>query len=143
MKKTYLLLFFLSASWVTGAQNLQSFYEGRKYGFKDASSGKIIIKPKYDQIRNYSNGLVEVKLNDKYGLVDFRGIEVAPTVYDIISRMHEEMARVERNGYYGYIDETGREIISCKYTMAIEFSQGIGIVRLAGKWGVLTKQVRK
>ncbi|MGL4375735.1 MAG: WG repeat-containing protein, partial [Microcoleaceae cyanobacterium] len=37
-----------------------------KWGFID-KNGKVIVKPKYDEVRNFSEGLAAVKIGNKLG----------------------------------------------------------------------------
>lgn len=43
-----------------------------KWGFVD-KNGEIVIKPKYDDARSFSNGLAAVKISDKWGFIDTSG----------------------------------------------------------------------
>ncbi|ECC1273812.1 WG repeat-containing protein, partial [Campylobacter coli] len=54
-----------------------------RWGFIDRS-GKFVIKPKFDSIWDFSEGLAKVKLNGKYGFIDKSGkIVIEPKFDDI------------------------------------------------------------
>ncbi|MGJ8958557.1 WG repeat-containing protein [Campylobacter coli] len=47
-------------------------------------SGKFVIKPKFDSIWSFREGLAKVELNGKYGLIDKSGkIVIEPKFDDI------------------------------------------------------------
>jgi hypothetical protein len=117
MKKIYLFVFILLANFSLSAQDLRIFALGDKYGIIDAATNKIIVEAKYDKIESFYNNLLELKLNKKFGIINYQGIEIAAVIYDYIALLKEDMALAERNGFYGYIDTLGREIITCKYNL--------------------------
>ncbi|EPS6017597.1 WG repeat-containing protein [Campylobacter coli] len=47
-------------------------------------SGKFVIKPKFDSIWDFSEGLAKVKLNGKYGFIDKSGKIIAKPKFDDI-----------------------------------------------------------
>lgn len=61
-----------------------------------------------------SSHVLAVK-NEKWGLVDSRGLECTPCVYDHIGYFRKGYAKVKRDGKWGYLDELGKEIVECKY----------------------------
>ena len=70
---------------------------------------------KYDEIIYFGDGLVTVKLNDKYGFIDKTGSEVIPAKYDDAWRFVNGLAEVELDGKHGFIDKTGNEVVPVKY----------------------------
>ncbi|EQC2648382.1 WG repeat-containing protein, partial [Campylobacter coli] len=54
-----------------------------KWGFID-KNGEFVIKPKFDSIWSFREGLAKVGLNGKYGLIDKSGkIVIEPKFDDI------------------------------------------------------------
>ena len=92
---------------------------------------------KYSYIFSYSDGLAEVKLNDKYGIIGKGGQEIVPCIYDYISDVGEEQMLVEMNGNYGFIDRNGNEITPCKYVDAKSFYEERACVKFNEKWGFI------
>ena len=92
----------------------------------------------YDNVGYYfSNGLIEVRKDDKYGLADTTGKEVIPPTYDIIYGFNEGLAQVKKDGKYGFVDQTGKEVVPLKYDIStsLEFNEGFARVVKDGKWG--------
>lgn len=110
-----------------------------KYGFKLKTIGEIVISFKYDDVGSFSNGLAEVKLNNKWGYVDKTGKEITPLKYDGVERFFAGLARVRLNTKYGFIDNAGKEIIPLKYDEAGVNFIGLSRVKLNGKWGYIDK----
>ena len=110
-----------------------------KLGFKLKSTRETIIPAIYDNVGSLCEGLVAVKLNDKWGFVDKTGEEVIPLKYDYVDSFSEGMAKVELNDKNGYIDKKGKEVIPLMYDSAGYFSEGLAEVELKGKWGYIDK----
>ena len=110
-----------------------------KLGFKLKSTRETIIPAIYDNVGSLCEGLVAVKLNDKWGFVDKAGEEVISLKYDHVDSFRESLARVELNGKYGFIDKTGKEVIPLMYDSAGYFIEGLAKVKSNGKWGLIDK----
>ena len=114
-----------------------------KYGFADGN-GNIVIPLKYDDAKDFSEGLASVKLNGKWGYIDKSGNEVIPLKYNEADNFSEGLAAVKLDGKRGildrkcgFIDKNGNVVIPFKYDDAEDFSEGIAIVKLDGKCGIL------
>ncbi|EAI7263009.1 WG repeat-containing protein, partial [Campylobacter lari] len=89
-----------------------------KWGFID-KNGDFIIKPQYDEVRDFHNGLSVVKFNDKYGFINKNGDFIIKPQFDYIGNFKKGLAIV---GYginlfdcnaekYGFIKENGKILI--------------------------------
>ena len=63
----------------------------------------------YDYVHEYSEGLAEVRLNDKWGFIDKSGTEIIPCKYDWAEGFSEGRAKVKLNGKQGYVNKSGVE----------------------------------
>ena len=113
------------------------------YSFQDEKTGKwgykcrrqVVIPAIYDETSCdcFSEGLAAVKLNDKYGYIDWKGTIVIPTVYEEANNFVNNMALVKLNGKMGCIDRSGNIIIPLLYDYFSDFSEGLAVVRAGDK----------
>ena len=101
--------------------------------------GKVVISFKYDDVWDFSEGLVAVELNGKWGFIDKSGNEVVPLKYDWAGSFSEGLAPVRLNGKYGYINKSGKLVLPLKYEGAWDFREGLAPVELSGMWGYINK----
>ncbi|HCE43623.1 MAG TPA: hypothetical protein DET40_08750 [Lentisphaeria bacterium] len=110
-----------------------------KWGFID-KTGAVVIKPEFDQIRNFSEGYAKVKLNGKWGYIDKSGKIVIEPQFDNAGEFHEGMAQVKINNAWGYIDKSGEIIIKPTFTYAAgNFSEGLAVANDGDKFGFIDK----
>ena len=88
-----------------------------KYGLADAS-GKIIQRPKYDEILfKNQNGLIRVKKDAKIGFLNLKGMEVLTPKYSDIENPSDGLIKVKADGLYGFLNaNTLKEVTPCVYT---------------------------
>ena len=101
--------------------------------------GKVVISFKYDDVWDFSEGLVAVELNGKWGFIDKSGNEVVPLKYDWAGSFSEGLAPVGLSGMWGYINKSGKLVLPLKYDWAGSFSEGLAPVELSGMRGYINK----
>lgn len=104
---------------------------------KFSSTARLLLK--YDYVGLFSEDLVKVTLNGKWGIIGKNGKEIILPKYDDIYSLSEGFASVSLNGKYGLIDKNGTEITLPKYDEADLFSEDLARVRLNGKEGFIDK----
>lgn len=72
-----------------------------------AKIGKEVIPLKYDYADTFSEDLVLVEKNGKYGYIDKTGNVIIPFQYDDALCFSENLAVVVKDEKWGYIDKTG------------------------------------
>jgi hypothetical protein len=123
-----------------GQSNKWGLTEVRKQGLVGYvdESGKEVIPCKYQSAGDFSEDVVNVRLNNKWGYIEASGRQVIPHAYDIGLEFTEGLARVAiREGsayYFGFIDKKGKVVIPLIYTDAKDFQGGVAEVLLDGKW---------
>lgn len=89
----------------------------------------IIIAPKFEKVRGFSDGLAAVKQKGKWGYVDVKGnIAIAP-IYLNVRDFHEGMAAVKTEKGWGFVNKENKLIIADKYFDALDFSEGLAAVK--------------
>jgi hypothetical protein len=74
------------------------------------------LSSKYDFIGTFSDGSAIVR-NYKYGLIDYKGNEVAECKYDSIGDLASNIRIAILSGAYGAITNRGKTIIPYEYDM--------------------------
>lgn len=109
-----------------------------RIGYID-NTGKVIIRPQFDEAWNFSEGLAPVRVDDKWGYIDETGkIVIAPQFFQV-SSFKEGLACVgaffksgpvnDRVGNYGYIDKSGKFVIKPQFGVAFDFSDGLAQIQ--------------
>lgn len=115
------ILFTLATlSYHSFGQNLKRAQSKGKWGFV-TRTGKSVIPLKYDDAKDFSNGLAAVKLYGKWGFIDNTDKEIVPIRYDAVELFSDArfskglLIVVQLNNKWGCIDEVGEIIvpISC------------------------------
>lgn len=97
-------------------QELIAYEENGKFGYQD-SIGNIIITPKYDYVKDFSQGFARVNIGGSYHVT-----EGGYTYF--------------KGGKWGVIDRTGKEITPIKYDKIHDFSEGCARVNIGGNFEV-------
>lgn len=99
-----------------------------------------VIDEKYDPVDLISDdfslafNLIKVRLKGKFGMIDFKGNELAPCIYDLIEPFQDGIAKVKISNGYGFIDERGNTVLQCKYAEAYTCGNGFVRVMKNGDW---------
>ena len=94
-----------------------------KFTFID-KAGRPIANGKFDDARNFAEGLAPVQKNGRWGFIDKNGaLAVAPRFEDA-QPFSDGLALVQVNGSYGYIDHQGKLVIPPWFQYADDFSDG-------------------
>lgn len=109
----------------------------RKYGFSDRF-GKVVIKPIYDNVGIFSDGLCPVQINEKFGVIDKTGKLVIPAIYDHLGQSFEEK-RISffLDGKCGVLDEQGNVVIQPTYNRIYPFKNGFAVTQQGIKYGFI------
>jgi hypothetical protein len=115
----------------TSKEEVTIISKNNKFGLQNAA-GKIILKPTYDEIQPFSEGLACVSIlqknERKYGYIDQTGKLVIATQFTLAGSFSEGKAPVNARAKWGYIDKIGTFIIQPQFNSAMPFSSGIAIV---------------
>jgi hypothetical protein len=75
--------------------------------------------------------------NGKYGLIDWKGTEICPCIYDSIYPLYKNNRFVIQNKKIGMVDSKGKIIIKCLYVDFIEYYSNYIPLKLNNKWGFI------
>lgn len=140
MNARYIILLF---SLLIGLQQATSqtvlrarIKQNEKWGVID-DKGKFIVKPKYEHISEYSEGLAEVRIAGKSGYIDQNGKLVISAAFNHAGLFNNGLAPVASGDSSYYIDRKGKRTLPGKYEDADIFSSGLAAVKQNGKWGYI------
>lgn len=80
-----------------------------KWGFVD-SNGNPICDFVYDEVRDFSEGIAAVRVNDKWGYINEQGVEICEIRYDAVGDFQSKLGVVEKEGKKCYLNLEGNEV---------------------------------
>lgn len=99
-----------------------------------------LIKPKYEDASDFSEGLAAVQVNGKWGFINKQDKMIiqpqfeCPLSYKL--EFHEGLAAVHKNGNWGFIDKNGNTVIDYKFRYRTDFKDGIALVMTKSLFGI-------
>lgn len=103
------------------------------YGFINDKS-EIKIEAKYNEARNFKQGLALVKENNLYGFINDQNNYIIKNKYKELNEFYEERASFKgQNGLYGYINLRGEVAIEPQYLYAGNFNNSLAVVKYTPK----------
>jgi hypothetical protein len=118
----------------------QDSYSEKKYGFIDSFDNNIKIYPIWDNVRNFSNGLAAVSLNNYWGFIDKIGNVIIPFIYEDVKDFHDGLTGVKSNGLWYVIDKNHEFINNESYSNVGEYNSGLlNVCTLASGWVYISK----
>ncbi len=124
----------------SGAQenSLLPIHKNGKAGYIDGN-GKVVIPLRFDEARNFSEGLAPVRVSDDWGYIDQTGKLVIKPQFFQADSFSEGIASVgvwfprkqvidSQVGFYSYSDKTGKLITKKQFGVAFDFSEGVAQV---------------
>jgi hypothetical protein len=111
---------------------------GKKSGYMNRA-GRVVIKPEWDDVLFWREGLVSVFREHKGGFIDKTGKVAISPEWEAVGPFHEGLAPVQRKGKWGVIDKTGKVVIELQWEDVIGFHRGLAGVKRNGRWGFIDK----
>ena len=134
--KFLLLAATLGFTTIAFAQNVIRFYQGGKVGYKNKTTGEIVVPPNYTAGSEMMPDNTALVLEGrKRGFINDKGEVIIPFMYDDASVFFEGLARVMKEGKHGYINIKNETVIPFVYEFADDFKNGMARVQKDGKYG--------
>lgn len=112
--------------------------KNHQYEYVDFANMMPVFQDKeYVSALLFQDGLAQVGIGDKWGVIDMLGQIVAPVIYDLLYPFSDGLAVAKFNGKYGAIDKFGNVIVPCIYDYVHPFTEGRAITKLNSKYGIV------
>jgi len=122
----------------------QEIIDGKKVKGLVNKKGKIISKPKYQEIYFINDKeFYAVKNGNKYGFINKLGEEIIPIIYDKIGfNINENLIPVVKDGKWGFINRKNETKIPFEYNEANAFLNGLAFVKKEELYGCIDTKNR-
>jgi len=121
------------------AQTIYYDNDSKLYGIIN-STGVVVLKPTYSDMRLFEYGLSKFQINGKWGLIDEKGkVVVKPafeTTYDF-GALNEGLIAVQKNKKWGYTNLNNQMIVDFIYDWTMQFCNGKAWVKLNEKYNFI------
>ena len=106
----------------------------------------FVIEPQYQAAKDFHEGLAAVKLEDRWGYIDYLGRVAIPIVHrafeagdfsDGFAFVGDHYIDTEGNPAFVRIDPDTDERTEKFFTDGLPFSQGLAAVQVGGQWGYI------
>jgi len=118
-------------------------YESPKYKWGYLTEdGKLAVEDKYDDLREFNEGLAAMSTGGLWGFIDKFGRVMIPARYRTVKTYTEEIAVTQDlNGFFHLIKATGEHIgDSLKYDDVSKFQEGKSVVNRDYLFGFIDKE---
>ena len=108
-------------------------------------SGQALLMPVFDDIilNSIKNGVIIIKMNNKYGAYNTYGKKIIDIKYDLIDEFKEGIGYIEVDSKYGFVDQSGNIIIPVKYPIIKGkrpyFQKGFVAINNNNRWALFGK----
>lgn len=103
-----------------------------------AAAQSVAIKPQFQSVGHFHNGLAPAQENDRWGFIDTGGKWIIAPRYEGVLRGGNGRFGIRENGRWGFIDASGEVIVPPSYDEALPFSNGVAAVKSGGLWGFIS-----
>ncbi len=133
-----LLLIPISQSHLLAQNWIAIAAQKEKMGFVD-ETGKWKIKPDFDEVTGFQNGLAAVKSGAYWGYIDNRGNTVISPQFDQATPFYnKQFALVTTNSAKSYINRKGELLLESSYGLVI-FNEDLAPFEMNDKFGFINK----
>lgn len=109
-----------------------------QWGYIDRT-GKWIIRPQFDHVHPFHDGVAQVINSRSEFLVDKSGKPLGLSCEGLSDPPFQEGFALVENapGRFWFVDKSGKRICPQNFEAALQFSEGLAPVKTAGKWGFI------
>lgn len=126
-----------------GLDRLLKFKEGRglmrdkKYRFYYITENAGTYSGYFQKARAFSHGVAVVQIDNKWGIINQRGIALVPPKYDKIGQFENGYAKVKINNFSGLASVDGKQVTSADFELISYAGNGLFRAEKGGQVGYL------
>lgn len=121
-----------AAEWLADYKEPQN-----KWGYID-TKGNVLVEIKYDDVRDFKNGIAIVNYKGKWGYIDAKGSEIIKPSFLDAHEFDGNLALVQSfDKKYFYIDRTGKKQFDCPAMNCADFKKGYALFNENGVFGIV------
>ncbi len=91
----------------------------------------------YDEAGNFDNGFAFVRINEKWGVINHKGVLIISPKYEKIERVSDGLVKVKINRLHGVYNVTGNSVLPVSYEYIRKVPGGLIRVEQGGNLGYL------
>ena len=108
--------------------------EGGKWGYAERPGDEWVIKPRFDDARDFQEGIGIVKVNGRWGAILPDGSWLIKPKYEDLHVFSNGIAAVKfDDGTWGYVKDDGKRLGRRRFEWANDFKDGFADVKYRGK----------
>ncbi|MEO6132845.1 MAG: WG repeat-containing protein [Saprospiraceae bacterium] len=108
-----------------------------KWGFLN-QKGELIIKPVYDEVGFFNEGMAAVNSKGLWGFIDTNGKEIISPAFKSVWSFHENRARIQLFDHgEQFIDRKGYILKTTGWSASDDFSGGLARVKVGDTYGYI------
>ena len=90
---------------------------GGQWGFKNPTTGEIVIRPQFDGTNKFQEGFASVQIGNKWGFINTTGQVIVDPIYDEVKGFYKSLAGVRLGGRWGIVNSTGKVTLEPQFVM--------------------------
>lgn len=106
------------------------------WGYLDRDGG-VVISPRFERARVFSEELAGVALNGKWGFIHRDGTFAFDPCFEGVGDFTDGVAIAILNGMCGFVDRDGKVVIEHRFECLQKFSEGLAPAMIGGKYGYI------
>ncbi len=117
------------------SEEMAAYLDGGKTGLISIN-GEILSSPKWNDVKDFKDGLAISSVNESSFLITNSGQEVMTEGYENILRIDSDNFLIEKEGKVGMIDRNGKSLLDVNYDAIQQMEEGLFLVNNEGKYGL-------
>ncbi|MBN1882372.1 MAG: WG repeat-containing protein [Deltaproteobacteria bacterium] len=126
------------------SDGLAAVYVEDRWGYIN-QTGDFVIKPTFEDAYSFTEGLAQVYQDGGYVFIDNKAnvvIKSEDVPFDNAGLFREGLSPIQVGELWGYMNTSGDVIIEPQFEEAYSFSDGLGLIKLEGRYGYIQNPLK-